>query len=64
MSDEKKVDVYEIDINKKYILQFSFRIPEPSMEKIRSDVKEWIEKENSPFLFINGGDVKLVKVEE
>jgi len=64
MSDEKKVDVYEIDINKKYILQFSFRIPEPNMEKIRSDVKEWIEKENSPFLFINGGDVKLVKVEE
>lgn len=61
---EKNANVYEIDITKKYILMFSHYVPAAEIVKMQELVKEWIKKDDIPFLFIHGEDVKLVKVEE
>ena len=67
MNEEEKVsDIYEIDVNKKYIIAFEYMLSDETMERIKNDVKEWLAKENSPFLFLRGvgNGIKLVKVEE
>lgn len=63
MSDPQ---VYEIDVNKKYILRMDSEIPlNPAVvERIVADIDEWL-KGDRPVLFLYGlGDVKLVRVVE
>jgi len=54
------VDVYEIDISKKYILQLGL-VPRSEGERVRKLVQEWLGND-SPILLLSG-DIKLIKVE-
>ena len=60
MSDEQPA-VYEIDLSKKYILQFEKPLPMAELERIRDEYKRWITSDE-PILILFG-KIKLVKVE-
>ena len=60
MSDQTAV--YEIDLTKKYILQFDRPISAEEAERLKAKVAEW-KTNDQPFVFIAGGGVKLVRVE-
>jgi hypothetical protein len=54
--------VYEIDLTKKYILQFDRPVSMEEAERIKAKIAEW-KVSDEPFLFIAGGEIKLVRVE-
>ncbi len=56
--------VYEIDINKKYILAMAAMPSSEVRDKIKQSIADWLKSDN-PILFLYGmGDgIKLVKVE-
>ena len=60
MSEEQ---VYEIDLNKKYILAFEKPVPMDELEKVSALVKKWIKDDNQPILILNSFGAKLIKVE-
>ena len=57
-----EAELFEIDINKKYVLSFTHPIPDMEMAKMKKSIGEWL-KSDCPFLMLFG-DVKLVKVSE
>jgi hypothetical protein len=65
MDDQTKVDLYEIDPKKKYVIQFSDPLPHATLEKIRDDIKAWLSNDNQTFLILNGTQlVKIVKIDD
>lgn len=60
MSDQPSV--YEIDLTKKYILQFARPLGLEELQRIVNCIEEW-KTSDRPFLLLAGGDVKLVRVE-
>ncbi len=58
--------VYEIDLNKKYIMAFDDYIPDEQWEKIKSEMSRWLGDKERPILFIRGAkdNVKLIKVND
>ena len=57
--------VYEIDINKKYILAFEVMVSQEIKEKIKNDIAKWVADKDRPILCLFGTSqgVKLVKVD-
>jgi hypothetical protein len=58
----EKTDVYEIDVTKKYILQFKERLRQEDLLRMIRDISDWVASD-APFLILEG-DVKLVRVED
>lgn len=59
MTDEPRV--YEIDLTKKYILRFEYKLSQAVIARIGHQIKEWMASDQ-PFLLLDAG-VKLVRVE-
>ena len=55
--------IKEIDVNKKYIIQVSPHVEEEDVRKFSRQLKEWLGKEDSPFIVVFG-DLTLVKVKQ
>lgn len=59
---DTKLQVIEIDLNKKYVLQYPAGLPYEQMERLQQIIRRWVEGDQ-PFLMIPD-DIQLVKVSE
>ena len=66
MDSKEEMKVYEIDINKKYLLAFDNFIPDEAFDKIKEAIAKWLEDENRPILLLRGVEhgVHFVKIEQ
>ncbi|NIT52917.1 MAG: hypothetical protein GWO41_09320 [candidate division Zixibacteria bacterium] len=58
-----EIEVHEIDIQGKYIIQFPEGTTHREMEVAVKRVEDWLEDDEKTFLFLSNS-VKLVKVEQ
>ena len=64
--DKHNPDVYEIDVNKKYILAFSDYLPEEARIRIKEQLRKWLEG-NDAFCILHGvgtNNIRLIKVSD
>jgi len=64
--EEKDLEVYEININKKYIIAFEEMIPNEAFMRIKADISQWLKDKDSPFLIIRGtgNGFKFIKMDD
>ena len=60
----KELPVYEIDVNKKYLLSIYGHASPEELLRLEKGLADWLADKSRPILLVNGERVKLVKVEE
>jgi len=61
--ESKEEKIYEIDINKKYILMSPGELNKEAKDRLKKIIAEWIHDPNQPFLILPLTGWKLLKVE-
>ena len=60
---ELNAEIVKIDINGKYIFLVNGMMSIDEIERTKQKLKDWLKRDNDPFVFINGDHAKLVKIE-
>ena len=60
MSDN--ASLYEIEINKKYVLKIEREMSRYEIEKFRGLINAWLSNDNLPILIVDN-NIKLVKID-
>ena len=63
MTDETKAEVFEIDLNKKYVLVIKERLSTAQRASLLKTISDWTKAKDQPLLVI-AENVELVKISE
>lgn len=63
MTEEKQAEVFEIDLNKKYVLISKNKMSHADASRLKETIGRWMSG-NATFLIIFDGDIELKKISE